>query len=694
MLPVPMIEVEDQAYIEREIQHEPYIFNSTSYDQGLDVNFTYIENITWTYRDPFDVAKVTYQEEYYSIAFTDLGNHSLSLFVRDPAGNSDEMTLIIRVYDNSSPVISIDGGLNVSEDTTVTYELNLSDNDPRIRLREYFSMKWSFWGPYGFLQNHTSEIVRLVFPEPGTYYVWAEVNDGGNNTSNITLEIHVSDTTPPAGNIIGNPDVILGIPETYTANLTDNGRPMKEGSSYHWSLQYLEGPPNEWWTKNFTGISFEYNYTEIGTYTLILTANDPSGNERIFQININADGDLTPPWVDSILPVPDDSYQYSETMHFIVRFSEIMERASLTSDSIYLQAPNGSKVPVSYEIRDTGGRTEVTLNPGILNFSTEYTVVVEPTVQDTWENGMELRFTANYTVRTEFKLVHPWGPSHHEFFSNITNETRIILTFSNPVEASSMQRWISIRALGWERDLYTGQDRQTRTLISKIVTQGDDNFTIVIDADMDQGITYNLTIAQEATDVFNYNLDQSYMWDFTTYIPPTTIMDDDDDDDSSDIPEWVNNPIWWILAVVVLVFLLILLVIFAAIRRRRNLKKIWEAQQAVQTRKKPRGTVVVEEEPETQEPEEEEDIPSPTLSYEDLYGVSPTPLEPTPSDIYGAEFGAPAGPAATGGEPSGSKEIEWDEDDQPEEWDEEEEEEWEEDWEGEWDDEDDDEVDW
>jgi hypothetical protein len=318
-------------------------------------------------------------------------------------------------------------------------------------------------------------------------------------------------------------------------------------------------------------------------------------------------------------------------------------------------------------------------------------VGVEPTVQDTWENSLVLRFTANYTVRTEFKLVYPWGPDHHEFFSNITNETMIILKFSNPVDASSMQRRISIRALGWERDPYTGEDRQTRTIVSKIVTQGEDVFTIVIDADMDQGITYNLTIAQEATDVFNYGLDQSYMWDFTTYIPPTTIVDDDDDDDTSDIPEWANNPVWWVLAAVAILILLILPGILLAVRRRRKLKKIWEAQQEMKTRKKSRSAAVVEEEPEPEGMKEEEEIPIPTLSYEDLYGGPASSEATSAEDLYGAGYGAPLETDITDEAASDSEGIEWDEDDQPEEWDEEEDEE---DWGEDWDEEEDEEIEW
>jgi hypothetical protein len=239
------------------------------------------------------------------------------------------------------------------------------------------------------------------------------------------------------------------------------------------------------------------------------------------------------------------------------------------------------------------------------------------------------------------------------------------------VEATSIQRWIAIRALGVEKDPYTGLDRQTRTLVSTIIIQGEDEFSIIITADMDQGITYNLTIAGEATDVFNYELDMGYSWDFTTYIPPMTIVEIEDPDEDEDLlPDWMNDPRYFIIAAVIFVVLMILLILFAAIRRKRNLKKIWDANQNEAPRRRSRSEPpppVVEEEQETTAEESE---PA-TMSYDDLYGTSMESNEPAYSE-----------PEETP-EPEG---VEWDEDDDPEDWDDDENEEWEEDddKEGEW----------
>ncbi|MBN1538866.1 MAG: Ig-like domain-containing protein, partial [Candidatus Thermoplasmatota archaeon] len=689
MLPVPMLEVEDQSHIFREIGWQPYLFNSTSYDEGVDPAFTYIENITWSYSGIDGIAKTYYGFDQFPVTFIELGDHELSIRVRDPAGNSEEMTLLITVFDNTSPVISVEGELRVDEKSLVTYELNWTDNDPRAHLRENFSIDWSFTGPGGYLQNHSGPIVYTVFPDPGSYMLHVSIRDGGDNTAGLELNITVDDRTPPAGSILGSQYVILGIPESYSANLTDNGLPMPEGSIHKWTLKYLEGPISQWWTMNLTGISFSFNFTEPGAYTLLLVASDPSGNSREFQININADGDLTSPHIAEVLPAEDPTYQFSENTHFMIRFSERMNRTSITSDSIYLLHPNGTKIAGTLTISVKDERTEVLLETDTLEFELTYSLVVEPTVSDTWNNRLLDRFCANYTIRTLFKLVYPWGPSHSEFFANITNTTAIVLRFSNPVLASSVVNYISIRAITREVDIFTGKERTIRTPTSFVVKQGEDNYTIIIEAFMDEGGTYNFTLSQQAMDIFNYELDQTYTWEFSTYLPPVTNgPDDDEEEDDDDLPRWMNDPKWWILAAVLVVLLILALVIFGAIRRRRNLEKIWEAGRDEEgARKEPTPLAAPAPADEaSRSPEEEEEVMSKPPSYEDLYGPTvpmkgQEPETGPPVDLFPSPF------LSDNAMEGGKTPIDWDEDEEEEGWDGDEEEDNDEE---KWDDEEDD----
>jgi hypothetical protein len=704
MLPVALIDVENQNRIDREIGHEPSVFNSSSYDLGEDPLFSYIENITWTYKGPDGVGWPYYMTESFSITFVELGDHELTLTVRDPAGNVNETILTINVFDETPPKVTIDGSMIVNEDTTIRLQANFTDNDPRIRLRDGYGLYWELKGPYGFGSNHTSDLVNTVFPEPGNYNATLWVTDGGGNTARATLDIIVKDITPPSGNILGPEDVILGKPVRYEANVTDNGRSIEDGATFNWSMKYWEGAPEGAWMGNGTGTAFDFNFTEAGQYTLTLIVTDISGNQRDLQININAEGDLTPPTVHSILPQPDPTYQFREDMEFIITFSERLNRSTIHPQSVYIQDGSGARVNSTLSTENKDGRTLVILRPEGLEYSNTYTVVIEPLVKDLWNNRMKNGFTANYTVRTLFRLVYPWGETHGPFFKNFTNTTKIVLKFSNPVSASTLQNYISIRALVQETNPFTGYEVVSKIPVPFTIVLGEDNYTVEIDAIMDEGVTYNFTLSAEALDIFNYELDQTYTWEFTTYLPPVTQPVGDDDDDEDPLPEWMSDPVWWILAAVVIVLIGLLLIITAALRRRKNLDKIWEAEKGQPPRirgyEEERKDEIIEEPSPEAADSDFEPTPEP-ISYEDLYGAPTTAItkpasEPSPKtdaaslfteDMFqgpgGAEVELPVGEE--------SSELEWDEDEEEEDWGDEEE--WDsEDEEMDWDD--DEEVEW
>jgi len=697
MLPVALMDVEDQEHVLREIRPEAYLFNSSAFDTGEDPLFSYIENITWTYRGPDGVGWPYYSTESFPIFFDELGDHELILTVRDPAGNTNETTLLITVFDGTPPGVKIDGNTMVNEDTTVRFTANFTDNDPRIRLRDGYGLYWELRGPYGFESNHSSDVVNIVFPEPGLYNATLRVTDGGGNTASSSIEIIVKDITAPFGNIIGPGDVILGVPVSYSANVTDNGREIQEGALFNWSLKYWEGAPEGLLLGNASGTVFNHNFTEAGQYTLTLIVTDLSGNSRDLQVNIIAEGDLTNPTILSILPQPEEGYQFRESTDFIITFSERMDRSTINPDSIYILDGNGERVNCTLVTENRDDRTQVTLGPEELEYSMTYTVIIEPVVRDLWNNRMAGGFSANYTVRTLFRLVYPWGETHGPFFENFTNTTAIVLRFSNPVSASTLQNYISIRALVEETNPFTGQVMVSRIPVPFTIVQGYDDHSVLIDAIMDEGVTYNFTLSAEALDIYNYELDHTYTWEFTTYLPPVHLPISDDDEENGPLPEWMDDPIWWIIAAVLIIFIGILMIVAAAIRRRKNLDRIWKAEQGQPPRRRGYGETVTETVPLHEETQTEEagfeQQPMP-VSYENLYGSSQVPeyesgkistAEDSSTPLFTEEmFQGPGGvevdlPAEeTGAEP------EWDEDEEEldwgeEEWDEEEEEDWDDD---------------
>ncbi|MEA3559479.1 MAG: S8 family serine peptidase [Candidatus Thermoplasmatota archaeon] len=675
--PVASIDVEDQSKITREIRPEGYMLNSSSYDRGIDPLFTYVENITWTYRGPDEVAKVFYKDGSIHLSLDDLGIHLLTIDVRDPAGNVNSTTLSIEILDTTTPMLSINGPLLVDEKKPISYTVNITDNDPKMHLRKLFRIHWNATGTGDFNYEFENDPFIVWFPGPGSFNISLEVRDGGNNTNMTFVIVEVSDTTPPNLGILGASEVLLGVPETYTANVTDNDEHFPDGATFSWNLSYLEGPPSGWWSKSFEGVSFTYNYTENGAYTLILEVTDASGNGRELQINIEADGDLTPPMVREILPAVNSSYQFSETVLFTVRFNELMNRSSLTTDTVQLIDQNGDPVNITLEIKNRQGVTEVKIDHGPLEFEGTYAVQVTTGVKDAWENNMAEEFRANFTIRTQFELVYPWGYLD-EVFTNFSRNRSIRLVFSNPVESGSLINYMNLKALTWGVDVL-GNERLSLISVPFILEQGDTELEIILKADWDEGVEYNITIFNGALDVFGYEMDRTYTWEFKIYIPPAAQPGGEEEKEDDPLPNWMNNPVYWIMIAAAILFVILLVIIFGMVRRRRNLKKIWAAGEEDPGREiysPPPPVEVVGEGPVEETPKEE---PAP-MTYDDLYGSSGSasrePDRSAPEEVGSVtsfmeppppvpSYSPPAPPV----EPGASTGLEWDEDDSDEEWD-------------------------
>lgn len=670
--PVALMDVEEKNNITLEIRSEGYLLESVSYDRGEDPAFTYIDNITWTYREPDQLPVIVYSDPFVNLSFLTLGNHSLTLRVRDPAGNTNSTTLIISIVDTTPPNVSIDGPLSVDEKKPITYEVNYSDNDPRAFTRANFEIRWRVTGPEDFIYEGEFETFVIWYPGPGTFDLSLTVKDGGNNTNTTTVMVEVGDSTPPDVNIQGNTDVLLGMVETYYANVTDNDPNFPEGAEFHWNLTYLEGPQSNWWSEYFNGTSFDHNFTQSGSYTLILEAVDAAGNSRLFQINIDAEGDLNPPKIKEVLPAVNSSFQFSENVIFTIRFNEVMDGPTLDTDTVQLLGPEGIPVNISLEKKNVQGITEVRIDHAPLEFNTTYTLLVRKGVRDTWQNEMTDDFTANYTIRTLFRLLSPWGSELDDLFENFSSEEEIVLRFSNPVEPSSLMNYINVNAMLLEKDSL-GNDKLSPISVPFVLERGESEFEVVLAADWDDGVEYNITIFDDAMDKYGYEIDHTYSWEFTTYIPPLSETEDDDDQKDDDpLPEWMDEPIYWILIAGGILLLIFMLILLGMIRRRRNLNKMWDGGQ----KRPPEAERAATPPPmemvgEPTKKEEEPEIEPATASYEDLYGIydeeqaAEEVPEPPPMTAEDTDFMMGGAPEPEYIPPDDLGEgIEWDEDTQ------------------------------
>jgi hypothetical protein len=675
--PEAIFDTEDQNNITREIMPEIFSLASASVDSGSDPIFTYIENLTWKITDPIGMSEMVYGSTVLRFNFSLLGTYTVRLTVRDPAGNSNSSTLGIEVIDTTAPLIEIMGGNIVDEDETVTFDLNVSDNDLRWFNRDLAGVFWEATGNE-MDWNSTEPTAVIMFHDPGTYTLNVTVTDGGGNTVEESLSITVRDITPPEGNILGPRTVTLGIPATFRQNLTDNNLSFPEGSHFRWNLTYQETAGTE--PEFFEGVSFTYNFTSGGSYTLILTATDTSGNIREVEILISAIGDITPPSIERIDPAPNSSFQFPEDLMITVTFDEPLNFSTVGVEDFIFEDSSGSKLNITIEMASP---TEIRVKPGILEFGETYILKIGTGILDNWNNPLENGTSVNYTIRTLFQLDFPDGvfPSSQDqnFTGNDEDIYNITLSFTNPVQVSSVLNALRVFSIRMEQT--SGQPREIREEITFFyVNPGEDEFSVIVSIPLDRGTRYNISLGTEVRDRYDYRLDRVYLWEFKTYIPENQIEDEEDDENENDLPQWVLDPTIWIIVAAIVILLLIIIAVIARSRRKKNLEKIWEAG----TDEAPRKRTRQEPEPEMPSTEEEDLLneniedeiygSSPAPSYEDLYGGPEAPDFHPETTIQGEESGMedpiPGGPPEDGDEG-----IEWDEDDSEEddEWEDEEE---------------------
>ncbi len=668
-LPVARLDVEDQSNITRNIVPEGLELISTSFDNGDDPYFTYIENFTWRVTDPLGMVTIHYGNGTLPFELSMLGNFSIRLTVRDPAGNINFTLLGIEVIDTIAPTGEILGQFSVNEDETASFEINITDNDVRWFNREGAGVLWEVNGE-DYNWTSTESTAHISLSEPGQYTLNLTVTDGGGNQLHITRTISVTDLTPPDGNIIGPTTVTLGIPATFKQNLTDNNRSFPSGAEFHWNLTYQEvvEPMSEF----FDGKMFNFTFILAGSYLLTLIAKDRSGNEREVQMLLRAIGDLTPPSIKSITPEENESFQFSEELMITVSFDEPLDTSTITQSELVMTDDEGGHLNITINIK---GPSEVQVIPQGLEYGRTYTLRVGTGISDLWDNQLISGMTVNYTIRTHFSLDYPDGvfPSNvdQNFSGNEDDIYNITLMFTNPVQVSSVVN--ALRVFSVRIEDTSGYPREVKEEISFfVVNPGPDDRTVVISIPLDKGTSYEISLGTEVRDIFDYQLDKVYGWEFKTYIPDVADNDDVTEEKKEDpLPKWLLDPTLWIISAVIIIILFIVITVYSRIHRKKKLERIWAAG--------------MDEAPKKRSKEVEYDPQPDEVSNDDMGSIEDeiTASRPPPdyNDLYGSYNGSnmgqgqvpdpPIDPQISSTPMTEGSGIDWDEDEVPEDDDEE-----------------------
>ena len=255
-------------------------FRSTSFDLGIDPEFTRIANYTWEMELPTGQRWLGYGPVYH-VDFEILGNHSLTLNVKDMANNLNSTTIELVVVDTTAPEIKIVGPTIVDEDTSVEFSSEGTlDNDPCTITDRCAYFNWTFWGPDGWSYSSERWETTVVFPDPGFYSGRLIVMDPSGNPAQKDLVVKVNDITPPDATIVGPIKVMAGQDFNLTALFEDNGPELDREEAFQWVINFIDDYGLSFKLGKDNGTNITYSFLDIGNYTFDLTVTDTSGNAR------------------------------------------------------------------------------------------------------------------------------------------------------------------------------------------------------------------------------------------------------------------------------------------------------------------------------------------------------------------------------------------------------------------------------
>jgi parallel beta-helix repeat protein len=124
-------------------------------------------------------------------SFTEPGIYTVTLRVNDATGNWAQDTVVIEVYDITSPSIVVEYADSMNED--VAYEFNASATLDNSGIASF-----NFTFGDGFYKFGASPTAIHTYEEPGTYTVTVTVTDLSGNSASEIFEVIITDTTAPS----------------------------------------------------------------------------------------------------------------------------------------------------------------------------------------------------------------------------------------------------------------------------------------------------------------------------------------------------------------------------------------------------------------------------------------------------------------------------------------------------------------
>ncbi len=242
--------------------------------------------------------------------FEDPGQYHILLEVADPGGIRDTTSTWITVEDVTPPLLTAQE-IVAMEDVPVliTPEINEAGFVDHVN--------WSFIDMDVEDITYGPSFIYHTFDDPGYYRVKADVVDGSGNRANITINITISDNTPPRMVEMADREVVLGDVVVMDATGCHDYNPLHpepEWIDYTWNLKGIEIGGAFVVNDTLHGMIVDVLLEIPGGYVCDLLIEDGAGltNSTSFNISIM---DITRP--EPVLGLPDTKVMSAnETYNF------------------------------------------------------------------------------------------------------------------------------------------------------------------------------------------------------------------------------------------------------------------------------------------------------------------------------------------------------------------------------------------
>lgn len=216
-----------------------------------------IVSYDWDFGDGTTAAGQTITHQYSSS-----GTYTVLLVVTDNDGNIASTTQSISVGENENPVASF---FYSPTDPAIDEEVYFNASDSYDPDGTIVSYEWDF----GDNSTDSGPTVTHRYSNSGTYTVHLRVTDNTGNTGSTTKNVTVSTSQGPTAVFVyspSNPEV----GEDVYFNASESTDPDGTITSYQWD--FGDGSSG-------SGMTVTHSYSDAGTYTVILTVTDDTGNQ-------------------------------------------------------------------------------------------------------------------------------------------------------------------------------------------------------------------------------------------------------------------------------------------------------------------------------------------------------------------------------------------------------------------------------